>query len=822
MIGNDELLTLLVPWNLASYLPFGGFDAGMRDWLLAQTGAGLLRPPWPHESDDDADYSGPPPSRRDTAFDRLAELHSIASFVDLADIDIIERTPGHLEFHRGLPLATTERPYIILAEAASDLFAPFLVDDSAARRGELETALAIYHEMLASESCRGILGGSHATRAELTRLFPGDTVAAKLFEVPQVMRATEAGERRRGSAPVFAHIGRPPRCDGFGRVSELAAFDAWCDGMLVVAAFTRILEAQPDARLIWLCPDWRQDPRRGPAAAGLRLAGDLAARREGQLAALLASRSLLVLAERPGEAELRRLLRRADFLIDFSIRPDAFVVRSAMQQGCIPILGDAPGASELAGEGSGFSVELGRDCYRWNPLGFVEGYSPSPQALDRASQLLTERLAPALETIADRTSTARMSAAVTEESARRYCRYDLDSYLQSTVLREFALADEAARDGAAWPIGEADFTLWPEPVLEHRLEGLELIAAGSSVHCRSSTGDSASLSRPPSTGWAAPRFDALVQHFADLEIVAHKPSFAEPSAVPGLSAAVPFEGTIDRINGGPVAEAIRVEDLLRLTGWTAISGKDGLVPEEVFVTLRAHGGQIALIPTRRMRRMDLVAHFGQPALREAGFTTAIDLTGQPDGLVLGLARKSAGRVELCANLSVLLYRRASPADPFDAAAAALPQRTVQKYEAVIDSLNGRHPDLHGNAVSGRLTLRGWMTLSGAAGTVPEAVFVRIDDRLGQSRYVRARRTNRDDVREFFGQPSLNDAGFVAHVDTRELDGDYTIGLARIDRGYLETCAGLSIPVTIRNSRYAVAARRSAGAGGHVHHVGVEV
>ena len=132
----------------------------------------------------------------------------------------------------------------------------------------------------------------------------------------------------------------------------------------------------------------------------------------------------------------------------------------------------------------------------------------------------------------------------------------------------------------------------------------------------------------------------------------------------------------------------------------------------------------------------------------------------------------------------------------DTSVAGFKEEPRRQCEGHIDALNGRAPDPSTNTVAGAMQVRGWTTISGRDGIVPDKVFVRLQDRSGKPFYVRARAIARDDFKGFFGQPNLADPGFLANIDTSRLGGEYSLSVARLYRGTLERCEQLAFPVTV--------------------------
>ncbi len=109
------------------------------------------------------------------------------------------------------------------------------------------------------------------------------------------------------------------------------------------------------------------------------------------------------------------------------------------------------------------------------------------------------------------------------------------------------------------------------------------------------------------------------------------------------------EGAIDSFNGQPIAQANKIANLISIEGWMTVSGKDGKTPDDVYVTLRKPGGSVSYIKARKAARPDIVKHFGYVSMGDPGFLISFDASSLEGDLTLGLARKVAGRIELCGN-----------------------------------------------------------------------------------------------------------------------------------------------------------------------------
>ena len=263
------------------------------------------------------------------------------------------------------------------------------------------------------------------------------------------------------------------------------------------------------------------------------------------------------------------------------------------------------------------------------------------------------------------------------------------------------------------------------------------------------------------------------------------------------------EGSIDAVNGGPlVAIGIKISNVLAVNGWMTVSGKDGIAPEAVFVTVADANGRKSYIRAVGDLRPDVKAHFHQPGMGEPGFRAGADLGGYSGDLTLGLARIRDGELHDCDNFAVALLRgpRADEARPAPtnavATVAAMPETNIDACEANIDLLNGSPPSAGVTGVSDTLSIVGWMTTSGKDGETPEAVLVTLVGSDGKKILVKAPSASRPDIREHFGRKDMPDAGFDAAIPTVGMKGDYMLGLSRLNKGRLETCRQFKLPVSI--------------------------
>jgi hypothetical protein len=109
---------------------------------------------------------------------------------------------------------------------------------------------------------------------------------------------------------------------------------------------------------------------------------------------------------------------------------------------------------------------------------------------------------------------------------------------------------------------------------------------------------------------------------------------------------------IDWINGiSPARPPSVVSNRLAVKGWTAISGKNGVVADKVFLTL-SNAQQKLYLETHTEPRPDVSKFFGQPDMPESGFTTDVDVSKLNGKYTLGLSRIYQGKLDSCQQLNI--------------------------------------------------------------------------------------------------------------------------------------------------------------------------
>jgi hypothetical protein len=102
------------------------------------------------------------------------------------------------------------------------------------------------------------------------------------------------------------------------------------------------------------------------------------------------------------------------------------------------------------------------------------------------------------------------------------------------------------------------------------------------------------------------------------------PAIAHPTRNPDCAY------NIDLVNDVPIQankRTIHAQGTLKLQGWSVVSGKEGITPDEVWIALTQSDGRRHFYQAIRQPRPDVNAYFKQPNMKNPGFVAPIDLTG---------------------------------------------------------------------------------------------------------------------------------------------------------------------------------------------------
>lgn len=127
----------------------------------------------------------------------------------------------------------------------------------------------------------------------------------------------------------------------------------------------------------------------------------------------------------------------------------------------------------------------------------------------------------------------------------------------------------------------------------------------------------------------------------------------------------------------------------------------------------------------------------------------------------------------------------------------LPILKASKCEGSIDAINGQQ--VRSSIKVGRLlSATGWLASSLEQGTLPEAAYMVLTDESGKRSFVKGSPVSRPDVSKAYSKPTLERAGYSVAIDTKGLQGAYTLQLAMKTAGHIEVCSEYSISATLND------------------------
>lgn len=86
-----------------------------------------------------------------------------------------------------------------------------------------------------------------------------------------------------------------------------------------------------------------------------------------------------------------------------------------------------------------------------------------------------------------------------------------------------------------------------------------------------------------------------------------------------------------------------------------------------------------------------------------------------------------------------------------------------------------------------LAVNGWSAINGEKGIIPDKIFITIQKDNNEPLFAETLKVTRADVNANFGQPDNIDLGFSRILNVDSLNGRYKLGLARLNKGHLESC-----------------------------------
>jgi len=122
---------------------------------------------------------------------------------------------------------------------------------------------------------------------------------------------------------------------------------------------------------------------------------------------------------------------------------------------------------------------------------------------------------------------------------------------------------------------------------------------------------------------------------------------------------------------------------------------------------------------------------------------------------------------------------------------------AQKCDGSIDFANSPTPKLI--IANSLLKISGWLATSVEHGTLPEKVYLVLQDEKKKSYFIDTKRTKRPDVAKYFNMPSLDLTGYEATADVFKLVGQYRLELAYLKNDEILICPQFNIPVKINQN-----------------------
>jgi hypothetical protein len=105
---------------------------------------------------------------------------------------------------------------------------------------------------------------------------------------------------------------------------------------------------------------------------------------------------------------------------------------------------------------------------------------------------------------------------------------------------------------------------------------------------------------------------------------------------------------MDELNGSPGRPASsQSKRVLVTSGWLAVSAKDGIGPEDIYVTLTDEQGKTRFLKTQRTSRMDAKTYFKHPEMPDIGFGLIADVSDLKGNYEFGMGRKYNGQIGKC-------------------------------------------------------------------------------------------------------------------------------------------------------------------------------
>jgi glycosyltransferase involved in cell wall biosynthesis len=332
--ATGDLPTVLLPWNLGSYEPMNNFHPLFRKWVQAQTTIRFVRPPWAKDLRRRPRYRNNSSNTQylEHGFGRVFEFAKAREFFSVEEFIFSSRLYAAAEFHHTVPFTAAKRPFFFHCESILPIFMPMGFQGQEFDSEVLSNILPIYREIFESDHCLGIFSHLKSTIAEFAATFQSDKIRRKLRYLPPAadMYVRKA---RSDETPIFIFNNSAHQ-----HPNSLVLRG----GVFAIHILDIVRRERPGAKLLFVGSHAQRlfsEPW-GP--------GESILKHDSVREILYRNRDNIIwISGWLSEHTLDRLFSSAHFFLLPSIDLHTSSVLRAMAQGCIPIVSNAYGISEL-------------------------------------------------------------------------------------------------------------------------------------------------------------------------------------------------------------------------------------------------------------------------------------------------------------------------------------------------------------------------------------------------------------------------------------------------------------------------------------------
>jgi glycosyltransferase involved in cell wall biosynthesis len=332
--ATGGLPTVLLPWNLGSYEPMNNFHPLFRKWVQAQTSVRFVRPPWAKELCQSPRYREDCSNTQylEHGFGRVFEFEKAREFFSIQEFIFSSRLSAAAEFHHTIPFTTAKRPFFFHCESIPPVFMPMGFQGQEFDSELISNILPIYREIFESDHCLGIFSHLKSTIAEFAATFQLDKIRRKLRYLP-LAADMYIRKARSDETPIFI-FNNSAHQDPNSLVLR--------GGVFAIQILDIVRRERPGAKLLFV---GSHAQRLFSEPWGL---GESILKHENVREILYRNRDNIIwISGWLSEHTLDRLFASAHFFLLPSIDLHTSSVLRAMGQGCIPIVSNAYGISEL-------------------------------------------------------------------------------------------------------------------------------------------------------------------------------------------------------------------------------------------------------------------------------------------------------------------------------------------------------------------------------------------------------------------------------------------------------------------------------------------